>query len=75
MRARAKSQRRTLVIVLKFTRDTGHSHPHLPVVLGNYWELLGAMALAEEELGQRIVTLGAEAVLGEEAFRQLLDGL
>jgi hypothetical protein len=67
--------RRALVILLKFTRDTGHPHPHLRAVFGNYRELLGAMAIAEDELGRRIVAVGAEAGLGEEDLRQLLDGL
>jgi len=64
-----------LPILLKFTRDTGHPHPHVQAAFGNYRELLGAMALAEEELGQRIVALGAEAGLGAEDLRQLLGGL
>jgi len=67
--------RRALVIVLQFTRDTGHPHPHLRVAIGHYRKLLGAMALAEDELERRTVAVGAEAGFGEEDLRQLLDGL
>ena len=40
--------RRTVGILLQFTRDTGHSHPHLDGVLGNYCILLMEMGDSKE---------------------------
>jgi tetratricopeptide (TPR) repeat protein len=64
--------RRALVIVLKFTHATGHEHPHLWVVFGNYVALLGKMSFTKEQIGQRIAALGAEAQFDEEGYRRLL---
>jgi tetratricopeptide (TPR) repeat protein len=42
--------RRAVEILLKFTRTTGHSHPHLQPVVDSYGELLKAMGRSPEEL-------------------------
>jgi tetratricopeptide (TPR) repeat protein len=67
--------RRHLVIFLLFVRRTGHSHPHLGTAFGNYWSLLEALSLDEDEVRQRVRSLGGEAGLGEEEYRRVLDGL
>jgi hypothetical protein len=41
--------RRHVVIFLKFTRVTGHPHPHLQTALGNYSRLLQAMGRTPEQ--------------------------
>jgi hypothetical protein len=41
--------RRHLEIFLKFTRTTGHRHPHLQDAIGNYVGLLKAMGCTEDE--------------------------
>jgi tetratricopeptide (TPR) repeat protein len=42
--------RRHLEIFLKFTRVTGHSHPHLQAATGNYVTLLEAMGHSREQI-------------------------
>ncbi|HVP63830.1 MAG TPA: hypothetical protein VMT82_02975 [candidate division Zixibacteria bacterium] len=42
--------RRHLKIFLKFTRVTGHSHPHLQAATGNYVTLLEAMGHSREQI-------------------------
>lgn len=67
--------RRHLLIFLAFTRNSRHPHPHLSAAFRNYWELLQAMDLSEAERRRRMVSVGPEAGLSAEAFRQLLEGL
>lgn len=67
--------RRALIIRLRFTRNTGHLHPHLKTTLGNYWGILKAMSLGEEEIAQRIAEIGKEVGFDEESFRALLTEL
>lgn len=50
--------RRNVEILLRFTQDTGHRHPHLETGLGNYRRLLTAMDLPEEEVRFRLAALG-----------------
>ncbi len=64
--------RRGLLIYLSFTRNTGHIHPHLQTVLGNYFGLLQAMAIAETDLKARLLSLGPEADFTDEEFQALL---
>ncbi len=45
--------RRVVVILVNFTRNTGHEHPHLRLVFGNYAQLLAEMALPEGEVQAR----------------------
>ncbi len=53
--------RRHLVILMKFTRKTGHLHPHLGVAIGNYRMLLTKMNLPQPEIDQRLATARSEA--------------
>ena len=52
------SMRRTVLIFVKFTRSTGHLHPHLKAALGQYRGILEAMSLSEEEIACRIAEVG-----------------
>lgn len=56
--------RRGPCIFFKFTRQTGHEHPHLPVVRANYVGLLNALGRSEAEIQSEIASLVAEAGLG-----------
>ena len=49
--------RRAVIAILNFTRKTGHEHPHLSQVLGNYAGLLAEMGLPEEEVQARLNSL------------------
>ena len=42
--------RRALVILLEFTRRTGHEHPNRRAVVANYASLLQAMGRSEAEI-------------------------
>jgi hypothetical protein len=67
--------RRVIAIFLKFTRSTGHPHPHLKVAFGNYRSFLEAMSLGEEEVARRISEVGKEAGLDEQSYDALLGEL
>jgi hypothetical protein len=67
--------RRHLIIFLKFTRSTGHLHPHLKAALRNYRGILEAMSLSEEEIAHRIAEVGKEAGLDEESYHALVAEL
>jgi hypothetical protein len=67
--------RRDLIIFLKFTRRTGHLHPHLKAALGNYRGILEAMSLSEEEIAQRTAEVGKEAGLNKESYHALVAEL
>jgi tetratricopeptide (TPR) repeat protein len=49
--------RRALAIFLDFTRRTGHEHPYLRVVLGNYQDLLQEMGKSDTEIKAAIAAL------------------
>jgi Flp pilus assembly protein TadD len=66
--------RRALVIVLKFTRDSGQRHPHLEVYFGNYRALLQAMDL-QGERERRMASLVPEAGFDEDDLRRILEAL
>lgn len=51
--------RRALLILLDFTRRTGHEHPNLQVVRKNYRALLAAMGQPEAEIEARLAQLEA----------------
>ena len=67
--------RRHLIIFLKFTRSTGHLHPHLKAAFGNYRGILEAMSLSEEEIARRIAEVGKEAGLDEQSYHALVAEL
>ena len=50
--------RRALVIVLEFTRQTGHRHPHLEAAIKSYGGLLTEMGYSEDEVMERLKRLG-----------------
>jgi tetratricopeptide (TPR) repeat protein len=47
--------RRVLLILLKFTRETGHLHPYLSLALKNYFDLLKEVSIGDEEVRKRLV--------------------
>ena len=55
-----------VTIFLKFTRSTGHLHPHLKTAFGHYWSILAEMSLSQEEIGRRITEVGKEAGLDQQ---------
>jgi tetratricopeptide (TPR) repeat protein len=67
--------RRVVVMVLKFTQRTGHLHPHLKPVFGNYRGILEAMSLGEEEIARRIAEVVKEAGLDEQSYHALVAEL
>ena len=67
--------RRVVLILLAFTRDTGHVHPHLRPAIRNYGALLEAMGLAARPLGMKMISLGGEVGLTAEQWRKLLGEL
>jgi hypothetical protein len=52
--------RRHWEIFLKFTRDTGHPHPHLETAIHNYLGLIKAMGCTEDEASQKLHELAPE---------------
>jgi tetratricopeptide (TPR) repeat protein len=67
--------KRALVIFLKFTRATGHEHPELRKVFGNYKRLIKAQHLTEAQTQTRLAGLGPEAGYGADEWRRLQSGL
>jgi tetratricopeptide (TPR) repeat protein len=65
--------RRNLVIILKFTRTTGHPHPNLRAALGNYAELLKAMSRPPEEIMRQLAEAGRSAGFTAQEFAPLLQ--
>jgi tetratricopeptide (TPR) repeat protein len=51
---------RLLVILLQFTRRTGHPHPHLEDAINNYTGLLMQMGHSKDEIGARLKRLAPE---------------
>ncbi|MBM4164534.1 MAG: tetratricopeptide repeat protein, partial [Lentisphaerae bacterium] len=49
--------RRMVEIFLKFTRDSGHPHPHLQPAFGNYASLLQSMGKPEDEIRATLAEL------------------
>jgi 4-aminobutyrate aminotransferase-like enzyme len=52
--------KRVVEIFLRFTRDTGHPHPHLQAAFANYAGLLQAMGRSEAEIGKALSSLAAK---------------
>ncbi len=52
--------RRHLEVFLKFTRATGHPHPHLMAAANNYAGLLAAMGVPRAEADERVKKLFAD---------------
>jgi hypothetical protein len=51
---------RMVAIFCRFTRATGHPHPHLTDAIGNYWQLLEAMQVPERERLQKLRAAGVD---------------
>jgi len=51
---------RALLILLQFTRRTGHPHPHLEDAIYNYSELLKKMGHTKKEVDKRLKSLAPE---------------
>ena len=51
---------RQLVILLRFTRQTGHPHPHLKTAVNNYGTLLTQMGESKEQIAARLKGLDPE---------------
>ncbi len=49
-----------VLILLQFTRQTGHPHPHLEAVINNYTGLLVQMGYREDEVAARLKNLAPE---------------
>jgi tetratricopeptide (TPR) repeat protein len=62
---------RNVVILLKFTRLTGHLHPHLRAALVNHRGLLRKIAVSEREIGGRMCALGKEAGYDDDELLEL----
>jgi len=66
--------RRSVAILLKFTRVTGHLHPNLRAGLRNYRSLLIDLSLDQEEIRKRISELAQEAGFDHlESYDKLLN--
>jgi tetratricopeptide (TPR) repeat protein len=52
--------KRNLIIFIKFTRTTGHQHPHLQTAINNYSGLLEKMGHTKEQAAARIKALAPE---------------
>jgi len=53
--------RRMVVIFLKFTRTTGHEHPHLRAAIRNYQQLLTQTGLKPKQITQRLAETALQA--------------
>lgn len=67
--------RRHLVILLDFTRATGHHHHHLPTSFEHYIGLLEEMNLPTAQVGERLEDVREEARFDAGSFRELLARL
>ena len=67
--------RRALLVLLKFTHQTGHLHPDLSVALKNYSGLLKEMSLGDEEIRKRLVQVGIDAGFDLQSYDKLLGQL
>ncbi len=52
--------KRSLVILIQFTRQTGHRHPHLEDAINNYRGLLIQMGCTKDEVAARLKRLAPE---------------
>jgi hypothetical protein len=64
-----------LLILLAFTRDTGHRHPNLQTGFSNYRFLLLTQASDPSNVRRRLDSLGADAGLDEALWQSLLAEL
>jgi tetratricopeptide (TPR) repeat protein len=62
-----------LVVLLKCTALTEHVHPNLRSGFKNYYSLLIALSLSQEEIQKHIMELGQTAGFDSERYRKLLE--
>jgi hypothetical protein len=67
--------RRALLILLKFTRETGHIHPRLKETLKSYSGFLKEMSLGDEEIRKRLVQVGIDGGFNLQSYDKLLGQL
>ena len=65
--------RRHLVIFLKFTRATGHEHPHMRDAIANYQQLLAQTGLKPTQITQRLAETGQLAGYTAEEWQKQLQ--
>jgi DNA-binding phage protein len=64
--------KRALVILLNFTRETGHLHPHLRGAFENYSALLKKMSLGNQEIYVCLAQVAIDAGLDlQELYRAI----
>jgi acyl-CoA synthetase (AMP-forming)/AMP-acid ligase II len=63
--------RRVLVIVLKFTHDNGHLHPHFHDAMGSYVSLLQSQNRTKSEILTRLAEAATEAGYSAGEWREL----
>lgn len=71
MRRAEPLMRRSVVILLKFTRLTEHLHPRLRAGFFNYFSLLTGLSLSQEEIFKHLDELGQQAGLDSEGYGKL----
>ncbi len=52
--------RRHLEIFLRFSRDTGHEHPHLQDAIANYSALLQEMGYSDQQVRAKLQEIAAQ---------------
>ena len=67
--------RRVLIILLRFTRETAHLHPHLRDALNNYSTFLKEMSFGDEQIHKRREQVGIDAGFNLESYGKLLEQL
>ena len=67
--------RRGLCIFMRFAFSTGHLHPYLKTAFENYSTLLQASELSDEEIAQRLGSIGGDAGLDATTYQRLLAEL
>jgi hypothetical protein len=64
--------RRHIGILFKFTRATGHPHPHLRTAFDNYFALCEVMSLTGDHIGQSVAQMANDAGFDANSYRALL---
>lgn len=65
--------RRSVIILLKFTRATGHEHTELRKIVGHYQQLLKESDLTLEQMEISLATLGPEAGFDAAGWQSLRE--
>jgi hypothetical protein len=65
--------RRQLVILVKFTRETGHLHPNLRDAFNDYFALLKEISPDHEAIAERLAQVRIDAGLDPQYYGKLLE--